>query len=220
MQNYFNHSKYVNDLSQELGLTQQDIMSILDEYRYYAQNIFVIPITIWAEPTPYSPLRINHKTGIMYVPHKAKLMAHIRSLIINEIGPTNFQNNFFPRFQETILKSSLYISTPKAFNKKCKYIAEMKLLRPVVAPDTDNLEKIVNDAIKAFIIYDDAQIVTNITEKYYSVKPRMEVEIIYNASPLLPIHQKIIEQRKQRWQENMVSEKPPAIINLLQRFQT
>jgi hypothetical protein len=220
MQDRFNHSAYVNKLSSELGLTQQDIINILEEYNYYAQNVFVIPITIWATPTPYSPLRVNHNTGILYVPNKAKLVSHIRGLIINEIGVINFKNNFFPRFQETILRSSLYIPTPKAFNKKCKYIAEMKLLRPIVTPDLDNVEKIVNDAIKAFIIYDDAQIVTNVTEKYYSVQPRMEVEIIYNASPLLPVHKKIIEQREQRWQENMMSENPPAIVNMLRKFGT
>jgi hypothetical protein len=218
MQDHFNHYQYVNDLSAELGLTEEDISNILEEYRAYAQNVYVIPITIWAAPQPYSPLRVNHQTGILYVPNKAKLVTHIRNLIIKEIGLVHFQNNFFPRFQETILKSSLYISTPKSFTKKCKYIAEMKILRPIVTPDLDNVEKIVNDAIKAFIIYDDAQIVTNITEKYYSVKPRMEVEIIYNASPLLPVHQKIMEQRSQRWQKIINSEKPPAIVPILQKY--
>jgi Holliday junction resolvase RusA-like endonuclease len=217
MQDFFNHSGYLNDLKEELGLNENDINNIFNEFKDYAQNIYVIPITIWAEPTPYSPLRVNHATGHVYVPNKAKLVKHIRDLIVSEIGLTNFTNGFFPVFQETIVKTSLYLPTPNHFSKKCKFLAEMKVLRPISKPDSDNILKILFDSIKDFLIYDDAQIVSEITEKYYSTKPRMEVEIIYNASPLLPIHKKIMDSRTQRWQENMLSEKPPAIVPILRK---
>jgi Holliday junction resolvase RusA-like endonuclease len=218
LKDWFHHAKYVSEVVEDLRLTSAEIENIHKKYQEYAKDVYVIPITIWATPTPYSPLRINHATNILYVPNKAKLVKEIRNLILKEVGVVNFQSMFFPRYQETILKSALYLPTPKSFSRENTYLAEMKLLKPIVTPDLDNVEKIVNDAIKAFIIYDDAQIVTNVTEKFWSKKPRMEVEIVYNSTPLNGVHEKIIKQRKEKWEELMKSEKPPAIVPLMHKF--
>ncbi len=214
----FDNYTYVNTLATELKLKESDIATFLKKYQMYAQNVFCIPITVHATPTPYSPLRVNYVTGRVYVPNKKKLVTHIRKLILQELGTDKFKNEYFPRFQETILKSSLYLPTPKSFTRECKYVAELKLLRPVVTPDLDNVLKIINDAVKDFLIYDDAQIVSNVTEKFYSTTPRMEIEIIYNASVVSPIHQKTIGARKHRWTELLQSENPPAIVSLLHKY--
>lgn len=214
----FDHASYVNDVVKSLRLSDKEIQAIHEKYATYASQTFMIPVTIWAEPTPYSPIRINTRTMRMYVPNKAVLVKRIRTLILQELGTTCFMNGFFPIFTETILKSSLYIPTPKAFSRENTYLAECKTLRPIVTPDVDNVEKIVNDAIKAFVIYDDAQITSNITEKFYSTKPRMEAVIYYNAMPLNAVHEKIIHQRKERWKMDLMSGNHEHFIQLLRKF--
>lgn len=216
---YFNHNYYIECVKKETNLSNIDINKIREKYQNYANNnIFSIPITIWLEPTPYSPIRIDPRTMRMYVPNKAKLVAQIRDLIMNQVGPINFSNGFFPKYTETILKSSLYIPTPKNFSKEAKYIAEEKLLRPIVTPDTDNVEKILNDAIKSFLIYDDAQITTDITEKYYSIVPRMEITIFYNAAPIKLVHESIIKHREQKWQEMWNKGETPVQLHLYRYY--
>jgi Holliday junction resolvase RusA-like endonuclease len=217
---YFPQAQYVQNVIDELALTPEQIQAIKTKYASYANDIYAIPVTIWATPTPYSPLRINTQTKHLYVPNKAKLISTMRELILKEIGPNPFMTGFFPRFSETILHTSLYIPTPQAFNKESVYLAEIKILRPIVTPDLDNVLKIINDGIKSFIIYDDAQIVTTISDKYYSRKPRIEATIIYNASSMSTIHQKLMEQRKSKWQKQLVSQKPPAMVALLRKFYT
>jgi len=200
MNDIFGHAQKVNDLSKELKLSQQDINNIHAKYQSYANTVYYIPITILAEPQPYKPLRVNFHTGRMYVPDKAKLIKKIRLLIDGNIPMDGFRRR--PIFTESIIKVMYYIPTPKAFSRENKYLAELKVLRPIVKPDNDNIEKIIFDAIKNYIIYDDAQMTTDIVEKFYSITPRIEVLIMYNAYPLNGVHSKIIEQRLNAWNQN------------------
>jgi Holliday junction resolvase RusA-like endonuclease len=218
MKDYFNHEGYVQRLIKELSLNPLDISKIISKYSSYREKVYAIPLTIWASPTPYSPIRVNRLTGRFYVPHKSKLVQDIRKLIIAETGLEPFNDGTFPIMSETILKSSLYIKTPDAFSREAKFLAESKTLRPITTPDLDNVVKIINDAVKSFIIYDDAQIVSDITEKYYSRYPRMELVILYNGSPVHIIHKKIMNQRRERWKTLISGDIPSEARKLLQKY--
>ena len=218
MPDYFNHRSYVDAIINQLKLSNNDIHAIHQRYQAYATQIYTVPVTVMATPTPYSPLRINYKTGQLYVPNKARLVHHLRTLIFNTLGPENFINGFFPRFQEAMLKVNLYLPTPKQFTKENVYLSECKILRPIVTPDLDNISKIINDAVKAFLLYDDAQIVSDLYEKFYSTTPRIELEVVYNASDILPIHEKIITQRKNRWKMLLMMKTKTAIQSLLLKY--
>lgn len=214
----FNQNGYINEVVQETGLTQSEIQAIHEKYRTYGNEVYMLPITIWAEPTPYSPIRIDPRHMRIYVPNKAKLVSTIRNLILKELGTRYFMNEFLPLFGEVILKSHLYLPTPKAYKKEERYLAECKILRPIVTPDVDNVEKIVNDAIKSFVIYDDAQIVSNITEKYYSNRPRMEACVYYNNEHIHRVHEKIQEQRKATWKRKLNSGDLDQYTSLLRKY--
>ncbi len=217
---FFNHAGYVEDVINELHLSPQEVQRIHEKHRNYRNTVYAIPITIWAEPRPYKPPRLNPRTRHVYVPEKAKMVAHIRELIFQELGPDCFMNGFFPRYSEILLHTNLYIKTPTAFSREAKYLAESKLLRPIVTPDVDNCAKIINDAVKDFIIYDDAQIVTNTIEKWYSIKPRMEITIYYNANPNETVHLKTMQERMNKWKElmNNPQDKPLPIMQLLRKY--
>jgi len=219
MKDFFNHDEFVERITNELNLSYKDIQRIHKKHEGYATQVYAIPITVYTEPKPYQQPRVNPRTRHIYVPDKQKMTKHIRNLILDCIGPDGFLNGFFPIYNECIIHSSLYLPMPSSFSREKKYLAESKILRPIVTPDNDNVEKIINDAIKSFIIYDDAQIVSNITEKYWSMWPRMEFVIFYNAMPN-SVHVNTMNQRKERWEEMLKNpkDKPLPVIQHLSRY--
>ena len=58
-------------------------------------------------------------------------------------------------------------------------LAEMGLIRPISKPDWDNIGKAYCDMIQGFLIYDDSLIIKGMSEKFYSIKPRIEITISY-----------------------------------------
>ena len=73
----------------------------------------------------------------------------------------------------------IYKDTPKGYSMKRKDLAEQAELRPITRPDADNYAKLVMDAMNGIFFVDDSQVVTLITGKYYSRRPRINVEIQY-----------------------------------------
>lgn len=55
------------------------------------------------------------------------------------------------------------------------YLAEKGLIRPIIAPDFDNLAKTYTDALQGVLIYNDNIINPGHVEKYYSIKPRIKL---------------------------------------------
>lgn len=72
-----------------------------------------------------------------------------------------------------------YYPIPKSMSNIEKLLAEFGMVRPISKPDFDNVAKAYCDMCQGFLIYDDAQVVEGVSEKYYSTKPRIEIEIEY-----------------------------------------
>lgn len=72
-----------------------------------------------------------------------------------------------------------YFPIPSSMNNIEKICAEMGLIRPISKPDWDNVAKTYCDMITNLLIYDDSLIIDGRCEKYYSVKPRIEIVIRY-----------------------------------------
>lgn len=66
---------------------------------------------------------------------------------------------------------------PKSFSKKKVAEAERGQIRPTSKPDADNYVKGIKDALNTVIWKDDSQIVDMHVTKWYSQRPRVEVEI-------------------------------------------
>lgn len=77
------------------------------------------------------------------------------------------------------LRLRVYRPIPKSMSKKKAALAEAGILRPITKPDMDNYIKGIKDALKGICWLDDSQIVAYKEPfgKYYSNKPRIEVEI-------------------------------------------
>ena len=66
---------------------------------------------------------------------------------------------------------------PKSTSKKQRSRMVNGVVRPTKKPDTDNILKIVADALNGIAYKDDSQIVTSHIEKWYSDEPHMDVNI-------------------------------------------
>lgn len=89
-----------------------------------------------------------------------------------------------------------YFPTPKAYNRIDTFLAEIGLHRPMIKPDFDNIEKSYSDSFTQNVWIDDIVVVDATLRKYYSILPRMEIDLKY-ANQLCNFNQyKQITRRK------------------------
>jgi Holliday junction resolvase RusA-like endonuclease len=72
-----------------------------------------------------------------------------------------------------------YLPIPKSMNPVEKVVAELGFIFPISKPDWDNLGKAYCDMIQGILLYDDSLVIKGVSEKYYSIKPRIEIDIYY-----------------------------------------
>ena len=70
-----------------------------------------------------------------------------------------------------------YFAIPKSTSKAMREKMLRGEIRPTKRPDWDNVGKIISDALNEMAYKDDCQIVSARVEKWYSDRPRVEVEI-------------------------------------------
>ncbi len=70
-----------------------------------------------------------------------------------------------------------YRAKGRPASKVGKQRAEDGLVRPVTKPDVDNYSKAALDSMNGVCYRDDAQVVRLVVEKWYSERPRTEIEV-------------------------------------------
>ena len=68
-------------------------------------------------------------------------------------------------------------SVPKSDSKKKRYEKLNCILLPTKKPDTDNILKVVCDALNGCAYHDDKQVVGAVIEKYYATEPGLYITI-------------------------------------------
>ena len=131
---------------------------------------FTFNIIPKATPRPRSS-RLPNGRMIFYVKganeHKQFLKEYLRNEDIQLIDtPIKFE-------------CKTYLPIPKGMPSIIKICAELGLIRPIVKPDWDNLAKTYCDMIQGLIIKDDRLIIEGRLRKFYSVKPRVEIDLFY-----------------------------------------
>lgn len=74
-----------------------------------------------------------------------------------------------------------YFPIPKSMSASEKILAQMKYIRPTGGGDWDNLGKTYSDAIQKTLILNDNIIISGTSEKYYCLKPRVDITIEYQV---------------------------------------
>lgn len=169
--------------------------------------------------TYYSSIRIILYEIPEYTPRPRARLVH-RSDIINSVtGGNDFiqvysitgrQNREFMRMftRENLrelnqllctpcdIEYKVYFPTPSAYNRVDMFLAEIGLIRPMTKPDFDNIEKSYADSFTGNVWIDDIVVVDATIRKYYSVLPRVEIDLKY-ANQVCNHHQfKTISSRK------------------------
>ena len=73
-----------------------------------------------------------------------------------------------------------YFPTPNSFSKTDKFLAEIGIIRPISKPDFDNIEKSYSDAFSGNVWIDDVVVIDATLRKYYSILPRVEIDLKYS----------------------------------------
>ena len=132
----------------------------------------IVHLTIPGEPVAKGRPRYT-KSGHTYTPEKTASYENLIRLTYQE----NYKNLRFRDDVELVCSIKAYMSIPKSKPKYFKDLAIKGYVRPTKRPDTDNIIKIVQDALNGLAYHDDAQIVSSTCEKLYSDYPRVEVRI-------------------------------------------
>lgn len=72
-----------------------------------------------------------------------------------------------------------YFKTPSNFNKKEIFLAEIGLENPITKPDFDNIAKKYSDMYNSNIWIDDALTISGTVNKFYSILPRVEIDLYF-----------------------------------------
>ncbi|MDN9633205.1 RusA family crossover junction endodeoxyribonuclease [Clostridioides difficile] len=129
-----------------------------------------INFTIDGEPVGKERPRMNSITKRTYTPNKTKNYEdYIKYLYQSKV------RYYFDGYIKMTLRC--YYSIAKSNSKKVKEQKRNNVLRPSKKPDIDNVVKIVADALNEIAYKDDTQIVEVVASKYYSDRPRVEIEL-------------------------------------------
>ncbi len=175
----------------ELGLNINKIKAKRDEIK--KNKIHNLSFTIIGEPLQTARPRTT-KYGSFYVPNASKNKKFIRKQIVEQLDI----NNFRIVDGEVHVKMKFYVSIPKNFPKIDKALAEMKYIRPTILPDIDNYLKTYLDAMTSVIWLDDGQVTKATTYKYYSINPRVEIEVSYYENIFSSILRRYAKEKQER----------------------
>ena len=164
IQKYMARSKFTDKDVKKISKEVDRIISI--EKETVKIVLYIIPETT---PRP----RYNFTGHNFYVKNAASNNQFMKVLVDNEetlrhyiVTPCEFT-------------CRCYFPIPSDMNKTDTLLAEMGAIRPTTQKDWDNLGKTYSDMIQKWLLLNDALIIKGTTEKYWSLKPRVEIEITY-----------------------------------------
>lgn len=165
------HDQILSYLEKELKLSEKDFLKI-QEMDNYVENIpweevkIILPVIPKPTPRPRSG-----KNGVFYVSGAAENKKLFKYYI---------EEKYRMIYTQTYFSLTTYQPTPlSSMNRLEVYRAENKKITAASNPDFDNLAKTYSDMIQHLLIINDNIVTKGLVEKYYSVKPRVEIILKY-----------------------------------------
>ena len=100
---------------------------------------------------------------------------YVKTVAISEMKDTGFTGWF--EKEPLRVDITAYYEIPNSWSKKKKAQALNNEIMPCVKPDVDNCVKALFDALNEVLWQDDTQVCDLHISKYYSDRPRIEMEI-------------------------------------------
>lgn len=174
----------------------------------YYQTIRIIMYEI-PEFTPRPRARLVHKNGILNAVTGGNDFIQVYSITgrQNREYMKMFTKENLQELDQLLctpcdIEYKTYFPTPSYYNKTQVFLAEIGLDRPLIKPDFDNIEKSYADSFTGNIWIDDIVVVDAIIRKYYSILPRVEIDLKY-ANQLCNYHQYKSMIRRKDYTEEM-----------------
>ena len=120
--------------------------------------------TVYGEPRGKGRPRFN-KNGHTYTPaDTAKYERMVRAMFLSRYPRAEQIGKDIP----VRAKINAYYKIPDSAGKGRKQLMKAGLIRPTKKPDTDNIAKILLDALNGYAYHDDAQVVELEVKKIYA----------------------------------------------------
>ena len=161
----------IDELLKEANLSRYKIHVYEEVHRIFSIQWKTFKYTIYLLPKA-TPRPRSGKNGIFYVKGSSD-------------NKKFFEKNFIKQEDIPLITTPTkfacrsYLPIPKSMHPVEKILAEMGFIYPISKPDWDNLAKAYCDMIQGIILYDDSLVVDGLSQKRYSTKPRIEIEISY-----------------------------------------
>jgi Holliday junction resolvase RusA-like endonuclease len=139
----------------------------------------VIRIVLSGEPTPYRERQRAFQTGKTGVPitysYKVKSTRVYQDWLRKEAQ--NVMKGRQPFDCPIVMIMTAYMPIPQSMRKGDRALAERELLPHAVRPDQTQILKAAEDAFNKVVWTDDARVCRHILGKFYSPRPRLEIEV-------------------------------------------
>jgi len=168
---------FLPDTREELLLYLEKTLKLdMDKIAAEEERINSIPwnrIHIEAMVVPHGSPRPRLGGGHFYVKGAAETKRYFKRIVTeNRIICT--RTNYF---------LTLFMPTPVSqMNKTEIYLAEKGVIMPTSTSDWDNLAKTYTDCLQGILLLNDNQINPGGVVKYFSIRPRVEIDIAYQES--------------------------------------
>lgn len=136
----------------------------------------LIPGSLYDSGSPEGKQRARQGKGHFYNPQK-DMMDKMRIYVKTQL-PENFM--MIKKNVPVIVNNNFFMAIPKIRQKgDWKEFYKNEDIPHLEKSDRDNLDKTLLDICSKIIFADDKQIYDGRIQKYYSLNPRAEIEIIY-----------------------------------------
>jgi Holliday junction resolvase RusA-like endonuclease len=169
----------INEIKANRILQKRDAMLCSLFYHDIDLVLYQLP-----EGTPRPRFRLVNRTNMIdsaltngQFVHVYNLYAKDDSIYMNKMVETEIRSLEQLICTPINVVFNIFLKTPSAFNIDDMFLAEMGLIRPIVKPDYDNLAKKYSDMSNHNIWLDDQMVMSGTVNRYYSVLPRIEINI-------------------------------------------
>ena len=134
-----------------------------------------LEFTIYGEPYGKQNMRprvINGHASSYQTPRNLSYMQQVKYAFVESCKDQRFGDD---DYLKVTIKA--YKAIPKSISKIKKNRMLSCEILPITKPDLDNISKVILDALTGLAYADDSRVVEEHIYKYYSLTPRVEVEI-------------------------------------------
>ena len=184
---YKERLEYLYDILNINENKTQEILNAIDSYidSTYFETIRMVLYEL-PEHTPRPRARLITKNGVLNsVGTNSFIQVYSITGRANREYMKMYTQQNLPYLEQLLctpcdIEYRVYFPTPKYYNKTQTFLAEIGLDRPINKPDFDNIEKSYSDAFTGNIWIDDIVVVDATFKKYYSILPRVEIDLKYS----------------------------------------